>query len=460
MITWLFLAIFLSMMGYFVYFQVVVSEDFINNVYNARQELFEEEVIRGEIVASDGEVLARTSVDSAGNETREYPYGNLFAHVVGYSTAGKTGIESAENFNLLRSSAVSVENMTNDITGEKSTGDTVVTTLDLMLQQTAYDALGSYDGAVVVIEPGTGKILAMVSKPDYNPNEIARDWEYLTAEDNDSSVLVNRATQGLYPPGSTFKMFTMLEYMHENENYEDYSFSCGGSYKEDGQTIHCHNNKSHGTLDLKQSFAYSCNSSFANIGMSLDVERFGDLCEGLLFNTSLPTKFASAKSSFVLEEGDGAGAVMATAIGQGKTLVTPYHMALVMSAIANDGVLMTPYVVDHIENYKGAVVKRYAPEEYAALLTESDAQALKEYMGAVTAYGTADELGGRRYAVYGKTGSAEFSAGKASHAWFVGFAHRADMQDIAVAVVVENSGTGSDYAVPVARKIFDAYYGE
>lgn len=460
MVTYLFLAIFLGLMGYFVYFQLFVSEDFINNTYNTRQELFEKEVIRGEIVASDGEVLARTNVDSEGNETREYPYGNLFAHAVGYSTAGKTGIESIENFNLLRSSAISVENMANELTGDKSIGDTVVTTLDCSLQQTAYDALGSYDGAVVVIEPETGKILSMVSKPDFDPNEVARDWEYLTAEDNESSVLVNRATQGLYPPGSTFKMFTMLEYMHENENYEDYSFSCNGSYTEEGQTIHCHNNKSHGTVDLKQSFAYSCNSSFANIGMSLDVERFGELCEGLLFNRSLPTKFASAKSSFVLAEGDGAGAVMATAIGQGKTLVTPYHMALVASAIANDGVLMTPCVVDHIENYKGNVVKSYAPKEYAALLTETDAQILKDYMGAVTVYGTADELGGGRYAAYGKTGSAEFSAGKSSHAWFMGFAHRGDLPDIAVAIVVENSGTGSDYAVPIAKKIFDAYYGE
>lgn len=458
MVTYSFLALFLGLMGYFVYFQLYLSEDFINNSYNTRQELFEDEVIRGEIVASDGEVLARTSVDAEGNETREYPYENLFAHVVGYSTAGKTGIESTANFHLLRSSAISVENAANDLTGEKSIGDAVVTTLDCALQQTAYDALGSYDGAVVVMEPETGKILAMVSKPDFDPNELARDWEYLTSEDSESSVLVNRATQGLYPPGSTFKLFTMLEYMHENEDYDQYSFTCGGSYTFDNKTIHCHNNKKHGTMDLKQALAYSCNSAFAEMGTSLDVEQFGELCEDLLFNTSLPTKLGAAKSSFVLGAGDPPEDVMATAIGQGKTLVSPYHMALVTSAICNRGVLMTPYVIDHTVNYKGNVVKSFEPKEYGALMTESDAEFLKDYMHAVTSYGTADELGGQSYAAYGKTGSAEFSAEKSAHAWFVGFAHRADMPDIAVAVVVENVGTGSEYAVPIAKKIFDAYY--
>lgn len=458
MVTYSFLALFLGLMGYVVYFQLRLSDDFINNPYNTRQELFEDEVIRGEIVASDGEVLARTNVDADGNETREYPYENLFAHVVGYSTVGKTGIESTANFHLLRSSAVSVENAANDLTGEKSIGDTVVTTLDCALQQTAYDALGNYDGAVVVMEPETGKILAMVSKPDFDPNELAADWEYLTSEENESSVLVNRATQGLYPPGSTFKLFTMLEYVHENEYYENYSFSCNGSYTYDNKTIHCYNNKKHGTMDLKQALAYSCNSAFAEMGTSLDVARFGNLCGELLFNTSLPSKLGAAKSSFVLEAGDAPEDVMATAIGQGKTLVSPYHMALVMSAICNRGVLMTPYVVDHTTNYKGNIVKRFEPEEYGALMTESDAELLKDYMHAVTSYGTADELGGRDYAAYGKTGSAEFSVGKSAHAWYVGFAHREDLPDIAVAVVVENVGTGSDYAVPIAKKIFDAYY--
>lgn len=460
MVAYSFLALFIGVMGYFVYFQVYESEDFINNSYNTTQELLAEDVIRGDIVAADGEILAHTTVDALGNETREYPYSNMFAHVVGYSTAGRTGIESMANFNLIHSSAISLENVANDLTGEKSTGDTVVTTLDYGLQAVAYDALGSYDGAVIVMEPETGKIRAMVSKPDFDPNEVAEQWEYLTSSDNDSSVLFNRATQGLYPPGSTFKIFTLLEYIHENEDYADYSYQCNGSFTLDDKTIRCYKNKSHGSENLEQSFAHSCNASFANIGSTLDVENFGELCNSLLFNTSLPTKFESATSSFVLEKGDSTKDVLETSIGQGKTLVSPLHMALVMSAIANDGVLMQPYVIDYTKNYKGNVVKRYDAQEYGTLMTESDADTLSEYLAAVTEYGTADDLAGQSYAAYGKTGSAEFSSGSSSsHAWFVGYAHRADMPDIVVSILVEDSGTGSDYAVPIAKKIFDAYYG-
>lgn len=447
------------MMGYFAYFQFFESENFINNPYNSRQESFARTVTRGEIRSADGTVLADTVTDAEGNETRRYPYANTFAHVVGYSTNGKTGIESQANFNLLRSNSFFLEKTVDELQGQKSPGDNVITTLNTDLQLTAYDALGTYDGAVVVIEPSTGKILAMVSKPDFDPNSIGEDWEQLTSEENESAVLLNRATQGLYPPGSTFKILTTLEYIHENADYESYTYSCDGSYSLNNHTIHCYNNKRHGTEDLKESFVNSCNASYASLGTTLDIERFGTLCESMLFNTALPTKFESSKSSFVLAEGDGSSSVMATAIGQGKTLVTPFHMALISAAIANDGVLMSPYVIDHTENYKGEVVEQYEPAEYGMLLSERDAQIMQEYMQAVVEEGTGAKLSGQSYEAYGKTGSAEFSSStKSSHSWFVGYAHREDLPDIAVAVIVEDSGVGSEYAVPVAKEIFDAYY--
>lgn len=262
-ITYLFLAIFICLMGYMVYFQTVKSEDFINSPYNSRQDTFADRVVRGKIMSADGKVLAETVVDAAGNETRKYPYGNMYAHVVGFSTNGKSGIESNMNFNLLRSHSFVLERMFNEIKDEKSMGDNVVTTLDSTLQETAYQALGNYDGAVVVMEPSTGKVLAMVSKPDFDPNTIAADWDSIISEDNNNSVLLNRATQGLYPPGSTFKIITTLEYIRENPDYENYSYSCNGSITENDFTIHCYNNAVHGTQDLKQSFANSCNSSYA-----------------------------------------------------------------------------------------------------------------------------------------------------------------------------------------------------
>ena len=458
-VTYSFLGAFLCLMGYFVYFQFVESEQFINSPYNKRQELFTRNVIRGEIYSADGVTLAETLVDEQGNETRSYPYGRIFSHVIGYSTRGRSGVEEMANFSLLRSNLFYVEKAVSQIKGEKSPGDSVTTTLDYDVQLCAFDALGRYDGAVVVMEPKTGKILAMVSKPDFDPNTIASDWDEIVGEEGESSALLNRATQGLYPPGSTFKIFTTLAYIRQNLDYEDYSYQCTGEFTYENKTIHCHGNKRHGTQTLKEAFANSCNSAYASLGLELDIAEFGEMCDGLLFNTGLPTTFESSKSSFVLSEEDLASAVMETSIGQGKTLVTPLHMALITSAIANDGVLMTPYVIDHTTDNEGNPVEQYEPKEYQTLFTAEEAAILQEYMQAVVDEGTASKLSNDVYDVYGKTGSAEFSSSSdSSHSWFVGYAHQEGREDIAVAVIVEDSGVGSEYAVPIAREIFDEYY--
>lgn len=458
-VTYSFLGAFLCLMGYFVYFQFVESEQFINSPYNKRQELFTRNVIRGEIYSADGVTLAETLVDEQGNETRSYPYGRIFSHVIGYSTRGRSGVEEMANFSLLRSNLFYVEKAVSQIKGEKSPGDSVTTTLDYDVQLCAFDALGRYDGAVVVMEPKTGKILAMVSKPDFDPNTIASDWDEIVGEEGESSALLNRATQGLYPPGSTFKIFTTLAYIRQNPDYEDYSYQCTGEFTHGNKTIHCHGNKRHGTQTLKEAFANSCNSAYASLGLELDIAEFGEMCDGLLFNTGLPTTFESSKSSFVLSEEDLSSAVMETSIGQGKTLVTPLHMALITSAIANDGVLMTPYVIDHTTDNEGNPVEQYEPKEYQTLFTAEEAAILQEYMQAVVDEGTASKLSNDVYDVYGKTGSAEFSSSSdSSHSWFVGYAHREGGEDIAVAVIVEDSGVGSEYAVPIAREIFDEYY--
>ncbi|MEG1291718.1 MAG: penicillin-binding transpeptidase domain-containing protein, partial [Lachnospiraceae bacterium] len=322
-ITYLFVGIFILMMGYFVYYQTVKSEDFINSPYNTRQDTFAEHVVRGDIVSADGKVLAETIVGEDGVETRYYPYGNMFAHAVGYDSNGKYGIESFANFNLLRSHTFFLEQIVNGIQNKKEEGDNVITTLNTALQETAYDALGNNRGAIIVLEPSTGKILAMVSKPDFDPNQIVTDWNSIISNtDSENSVLVNRVTQGLYPPGSTFKILTTLEYMRENPNYGEYSYDCTGSIRMDDTEIHCYNNSVHGTEDLKTSFDKSCNSSYASIGLSLNKSAFAKFCDDLLFHEDLPTSYPSKQSSFVLNKESDSGAAMQTAIGQGETLVT------------------------------------------------------------------------------------------------------------------------------------------
>lgn len=460
-VKYVFVLLFFALAAHFVKFQIEESEEFINNDYNSREELFAERIIRGNILSADGEVLAETIVDVDGTERRNYPYDNVFAHIVGYAANGKAGIEKLANFHLLKSHISIDEKVEVELSEQKYKGDNVITTLNSKLQQVAYDGLSWYEGAVVVLEPSTGKILAMVSKPNFNPNNVEEEWEYLTSEDNTSTVLLNRATQGLYPPGSTFKIVTTLALMRQNMENSTYAYVCSGKLSAGGSVIHCYKNKSHGNVDLEESFAESCNSSYANIGLLLEKEVFKNACNSLLFNSELPIKLPYSKSSFSLTEEDDDAVVMQNAIGQGKTLVTPFHMALIASAIANNGLLMNPYVIEQTESYTGEVVKKYVPASYGRLMTQEEAAELQGYMEAVVDYGTGTKLKSDSYTAYGKTGSAEFSAkAEHCHSWFVGFARTEGKNDIAIAVLVEEAGSGSTVAVPIAKKIFDAYFSE
>ena len=168
--TYLFVTLFLALISYIVYFNVFRAKTIVNSPYNVRQDAFADRIIRGSITDRDGEVLAETQVGEDGTENRVYPYGAAFAHVVGYSneTAGKSGLESIENSELLTSNAFFAEKFLNEFKDEKNHGDTVATTLDAGLQQAAYNALGENRGAIMVMEASTGKILAMVSGPSYD----------------------------------------------------------------------------------------------------------------------------------------------------------------------------------------------------------------------------------------------------------------------------------------------------
>ncbi len=455
-IAYLFLGLFLCMIAYFAYFQIAESSEVITSPYNKRQDRFADRVIRGKILTEDGMVIAETKVGADGSENREYPYGRMFAHVAGYASNGKAGVELLGNYQLLTSNAYFVERFWNEVREEKNIGDNLYTTLDYELQKTAYEALGDYKGAVIVMEPSTGKILAMVSKPDFDPNGIAKNWESISAKED--GALLNRAFQGKYPPGSTFKILTLSEYLKEGNDPQDFSYTCEGSYEQDGVAISCYHGKSHGTVDLKSAFAKSCNGAFAKLGAELDTKSFAKTCEGLLFNQELPLDLPYKKSSFTLTSSADGWLKAQTGIGQGETEVTPVHMALLTCAIANGGTLMEPYLIEKIESYQGHTVKKYMPSAYGRLFTTEEAALLTEYMTETVQSGTAGKLAGQSYTAAGKTGTAEYSDDKSkSHAWFVGFSN-VENPELAVCVVVEEAGAGSEYAVPIAKKIFDAYY--
>lgn len=458
-VTWFFTLLFLGMAGYITHYSVTHQQELINNSYNGRQEVLLAQNRRGSIYSADGEVLAESVENEEGKEVRNYPYQNLFAHVVGYSTNGRLGVEAQANYYLINSNAPLSEKAALDVQGAKYPGDNVYTTLDVELQQVASTALGVYQGAIIVTEPSTGKILAMVSKPDFDPNQIDVLWDELV-EDTQSSVLLNRVTQGLYPPGSTFKIITALEYIRENpETYTNYHYTCTGSITRGEDRIQCYHGSVHNNIGFARSFAKSCNTSFANIGFSLNRADFADTLEDLLFGEELPVVFPYSKSRVDMSADTDDSSMMQISIGQGTTSVTPLQLNMITCAIANKGILMKPYVVDCVKNDVGNQVKSFSPSVYGSLMSEEEAAILGELMTGVVEEGTASRLSGLSYTAAGKTGSAEYGTVKGdSHAWFTGYAPAEDPQ-VCVTIIIEGAGAGGDYAVPIAKRLFDAYFG-
>lgn len=452
--------LFAMLIGYLGYFTATSEQEMINNSYNSRQEILLSRNYRGGIYARGGETLALTELTGDQEEKRTYPYGRLFSHAVGYSTKGRTGVEALANYYLINTNTSLANKAANDVAGRKNPGDNVYTTLDVGIQEVADSQLDIYKGAVVVTEVSTGKVLAMVSHPDFDPNEIAQIWDSLL-EDQDSSVLLNRVTQGQYPPGSTFKIVTALGYIREHPaDYGQYSFQCNGSFKSGESRINCYHGMKHGQLDFVSSFAKSCNSSFANIGTGLDSDLFEDTLEDLLFNQTLPIELPHVKSKATVSGSLSVSELMQTSIGQGRTQISPIHLNMITCAIANGGVLMEPYVVDHVENDAGKIIKSFHPSAYGSLMTPEEADILKGLMEAVVEDGTGRKLSGLSYTAAGKTGSAEYNDVKGdSHAWFTGFAP-VENPEVCVTIIVEGAGSGGDYAVPIARRIFDAYFRE
>lgn len=454
-VAYVFAFLFIGMIGYLGYYVAVKSQEDIVSSYNPRKDLFKDKVIKGEIQTEDGKVIARSVNTTEDNYEREYPFANLFSHVAGYDIYGKSGIESSANYYMYSSNANILEKLVNDLKDEKNMGDTVVSTLRYDLQKTAYDALGNRKGAVVVMEVSTGKVLAMVSKPDYNPNTLEEQWDKLT-EDEDSTLL-NRASQGLYPPGSTFKIVTALAYMREHSNWNKFSYQCNAKTTVDNVNIKCAGNKAHGKVNLSKAMAASCNCAFVNLATDISFSNFQQTAQSLLFNQSLPVSIEYSKSLFYLNKKSNKSEMPQTAIGQGDTLITPLLNCMIVASVANDGVMMAPYFVDHIESYDGRLVKKMTPSMIGEVMTEEETDALEEMLVDVVETGTASALSGLAHTYAGKTGSAEHAESNIAHGWFVGYTP-VEQPEIAVSVIVEEGGSGGSSAIPVARQIFNVYY--
>ena len=456
-------SLFAAMTVYFLIYTNKNSKKLFENDYNKREEALLEKNVRGKIYAASGEVLAETIQDQDGNDVRSYPYKNLFSHIVGYTYKGGSGVEQLQNYNLMHSDISLSDKASYDAAGERYPADDIYTTLDLALQQAASDALGDNRGAVIVTEVNTGNILCMVSKPDFDPNDIEAEWERLGA-DTDSGTLVNRVTQGLYAPGSTFKIFDAIELMDEDMAAANaFSYNCIGYDNnftlEDGQPIHCYHWTAHGTVSLEKAFAKSCNCAFVNIGNSLNRDSFCTLLNNMMFGEALPYDLPSGTSSYTLTADTTKEDVTQLSIGQGSTLMTPMHLNMITAAIANGGTVHKDQIIASVKTGTGSTLSETKPEDYRTVMTAEVAAKMREMMRDVIAEGTATKLSSRPYNPCGKTGSAEIVTGEStSHAWFTGFAPE-ENPEIAITVIVEGAGTGGVSAVPVVRSVLDKYFG-
>jgi peptidoglycan glycosyltransferase len=445
---------------------------------NAIQRVAQFEIKRG-LILSPSRILAKNKERKVGGRTfyfRRYPQGRLAAHVVGYSTAARsrTGLERSLNPALTgsaRSLSSLVDQSLDKLNGKPIIGDTVVTTLDVNGQRAALDALGSTCGAVVALDPRTGRVRVMVSSPSYNPNDVEANFgriEKIRAACTPASPLLNRATQGLYPPGSTFKVVTASAGIDSRKYTPSSTFVDPGYCTVYGKRVNNFDtSRPFGTVSLATALQFSVNSVFCNIGLKLGAKQLVKQAKkfGFYERPPLETPDSERLPSGLYRNGrlydprrDRDVDAGRMAFGQERLLVTPEQMAMVAGTIGNDGILMRPYVVDRIVTPNGKTRSKTKPTKIRRAVSPAAARDIGAMMvRAVQAgTGTAAQISGLE--IGGKTGTAETGVDGNNTTWFIAFAgDPAKKPKLAIAVVLQNQSlTGGATAAPIARQVMQA----
>jgi penicillin-binding protein A len=458
------------------YWQIWAADSLATRRDNARLVYRQLEIKRGLIYAADGRtVLARNHKgrrDGFTVYTRVYPFGSLFAHVLGYNTTdqGRSGLELSANDFLTASNAnlaTELRNLGDALQGQTVTGDNLVTSLSLPAQRAAMQGLAGHVGAVVAIEPSTGRVLAMASNPTFNPNKVVQNFSHLNAKSG--APLLNRATQGLYAPGSTFKTVTTTAAL------EDLHFNPGTSLDAHGHCIGppqfpvfaalCNaGTESYGTIPLSTALTYSVNTYFAQVGLRLGQARLNDVMQRFGFFALPPLDYPSNEMVASGRYGNGKllgpnsqEDVSRVAIGQEKLGVTPLQMAEVAATIGNGGEWMQPTLVDRALTPGGSVDYRATPHPLDRVMTAQHAQELAGMMQNVVDEGTGQAARIQGLPLAGKTGTAETGVNGLNTAWFIAFAPVVHPK-IAVAVVIEHTPEfGGQISAPIAASVIKAY---
>ncbi len=480
-----------------IYHRVDVDQESGQITSNVRPVLASQRVIRGNIFDREGLLLVSSEVVEGGFARRIYPMPasfdpTWFSNIVGFFSTrfGQSGLESTYSDYLSGERGSALAQLQNDLLGEPQVGNDLYLTFNAHLQAQASALLGGRRGSIVVLDPETGAVLAMASAPGFDPRGLSFNYEvddwaaenarigaYWDQMNSDVSgqPLLNRPTQGLYPPGSTFKTVTAIAALQYEDLAKPDDIHCYNQYKtEEGAppVVNAVDNLASLTgdpSDLERVYAYSCNVAFAQYALRLGAERLARQAE--LFDIFRPQNAPEKYNEFndlytetsllYVEPGflDRKAALADTGYGQGQLLVTPLQMAMVAAAIANDGDMMSPYLVQRIERPEGGRIFEQLPRVIRRTMTPETARIMRENMAAVGEYGfgkvVSDMVPGVK--VGGKSGTAEHVQGATPHAWFIAIAP-VENPRFAVCVMLESGGEGSSVAAQLAGQVLQAAF--
>ncbi len=446
------------------YVQVVRADWLADHPANTRLLAEEARSDRGAIVTADGAVLAESVPAGAGTFKRRYPAGVLAAHVVGYTSPryGRAGVERAANDVLAGRRVYSTwRDVIESAAGLPLTGNDVVLTIDSKVQKAAQAALSGERGACVVVDPRSGAILAMASTPGYAPATVDEAWETLSAAE--SAPLVNRATQSLYPPGSTFKVVTLTGALASGVATPGTTYPGPGRMEIGNAPVTNYEGGSYGELDLTTALARSVNTVFAQLAVDLGSDRLVSQADAFGFDTKvpfeLPTRTSLMPDPAEMTVWETAWAGVGQPVGEHESppgpQATALEMALVASGIANSGLVMEPHAIAQVRDEAGRILSTTPDRAWLTATDPATARTVRDMMVDVVRRGSGARARIDGIDVAGKTGTAEAGKSVQTHAWFIAFAP-ADDPVVAMAIVLENAGVGGRVAAPAAKPVLKA----
>lgn len=466
-VGWLMVALMVLLTANLTYVQAVAADSIARNPANTRGLAAEQRNERGAIISADGVALA-TSVKSGDVYARTYPEGTLAAHVTGYYGVryGRAGIEAAANGPLAgKRDFASITDMIAAASGAPVAGNDVRLTIDSRVQRAAEAALAGRRGAVVVLDPRTGAVLALASSPTYDPGNVDAEWQSLSASSGDAP-LVDRAIASLYPPGSTFKVVTLTSALENGVATPETTYAGPASIDIGGAPVTNYGGGTFGTIDLRKATASSVNTVFGQVARDIGATKLVATSEHFGLNSAVPFELPDVASlmpdASEMTVWETAWAGVGQPVGEHESppgpQVTPLQMALVAAGIANDGVIMRPYVIDAVSARNGEVLTATRPRQWRKATDPATAATVTDIMVSAVENGSGSRAKIPGVKVAGKTGTAEVGKSVNTHAWFIAFAP-ADQPRVAMAIVLENAGVGGSVAAPAARGVLETALG-